>query len=315
MAVFTQVSDEAVAGFLKLYGLPEPDMVTGIAEGTENTNFKVLAGGRRFILTLYEARVDVADLPYFLSLMGEVADACLPSARAISMQTGERLGVLAGRPAALIEFLPGRPNMEPTPEDARKAGAFLAQFHGVTKDLSLHRPNDMSLASWRAMIDRAGAEIERFGDGLYTELKETAQLLSDRWPGQGPRGPIHGDLFPDNLLLDHGDVSGVIDFYFACTDFFAYDLSISMNAYTPETGELDLSNAEAMRSGYETIRPLSDEESASLPTLLCGSALRFFLTRATDAIFVQESALYTGKDPLPWLRLMRHHRAAMENAR
>lgn len=312
MAVFTDVSEAEIASFLKAYGLPAPDAVTGIAEGTENTNFKLLTGGRRFILTVYEARVDIADLPYFLSLMDEVAEAGLPAARPIRTLTGERLQVLAGKPAALIEFLPGRPNMAPSPEDAKNAGAFLARFHQTTAHSSLHRPNTMALASWRAMTARAGSELDRFGEGVAEETEETIRLLSRFWPVGLPKGPIHADLFPDNLLLDHGEVSGIIDFYFACTDFFAYDLAITMNAYTPETQGLDLANAEAVLAGYDAVYQLTEAERQALPALLCGSALRFFLTRATDNIFAPQSTLYTPKDPLPWLRLMRHHRAQVE---
>lgn len=315
MAVFTPVSDEQVAGFLEAYGLPAPDIVTGIAEGTENTNFKILTGGRRYILTLYEARVDIADLPYFLSLMDCVADAGLPAARPIRTRAGERLSAIAGKPAALIEFLPGRPNMTPSEDDAFRAGVFLAQFHRVTGRIDLHRPNDMGRESWRVMIGKGGDRFDRFASGLRSELEATLDELEGAWPENGPSGPIHADLFPDNLLLDHGEVSGVIDFYFACTDYFAYDLAISMNAYTPETGDLDLRRAEALRRGYESVRPLDAVEQAALPVLLCGSAMRFFLTRAIDALFVQPTELYTPKDPLPWLRLMRHHRRSMKEAR
>ncbi|GGY44235.1 homoserine kinase [Parvularcula lutaonensis] len=313
MAVFTDVSEAEIASFLAGYGLPAPDAVTGIAEGTENTNYKVMAGGRRFILTLYEARVNVADLPYFLSLMDEVAGAGLPAARPIRTLKGERLQAIAGRPAALIEFLPGRPNMDPSPRDAETAGSFLARFHRTTAHSSLHRPNTMGMTSWREMTARAGDALDRFGEGVRTELAETLKLLARFWPVGLPKGPIHADLFPDNLLLDHGEVSGIIDFYFACTDFFAYDLAITMNAYTPETGALDLTNAEAVLSGYDETYKLTDAERSALPVLLCGSALRFFLTRATDNIFAPESTLYTPKDPLPWLRLMRHHRARLED--
>lgn len=312
MAVFTEVSDSDVCGFLEAYGRPTPDAVTPIAEGTENTNYKILSGGHRYILTLYEARVAVEDLPYFLGLMDDVAAAGLPSARPVRTLEGDRLMALKGRPAALIEFLPGRPATTPDTDDARRAGAFLAEFHKVTTGIDRHRPNSMGPASWRKMAARAGDALDRFGDGTAAEVRATLALLKERWPANCPRGPIHADLFPDNLLLDHDEVSGIIDFYFACTDYFAYDLAISMNAYTPETGDLDLANAEAIRRGYESIRPLTDEERDAMPALLCGSALRFFLTRATDQIFPPENSLYTPKDPLPWLRLLRHHRAQLE---
>ncbi len=313
MAVFTEVNQAEAAAFLAAYGFGAPDAMTGIPQGTENTNYKLLVGGRRFILTLYEARVEKSDLPYFLGLMERLADAGLPVARPLRSKDGSTLGEIGGKPAALIEFLRGKPEMSPSPEDARRAGAALAQLHRAAEPLDLHRPNNMGPASWHDMTDAAGDKLDGFADGLHGEVARTLSLLDRQWPDDLPMGPIHADLFPDNLLLDHGEVSGIIDFYFACTDFFAYDLAVAMNAYTPETGlEVENANAEALLEGYESVRPLTGAEREKLPVLLCGSALRFFLTRAVDQIFAQAGALYVPKDPLPWLRLLRYHRARIE---
>lgn len=312
MAVFTEVSDADVARFLKAYGLPKPDAVTGIAEGVENTNYKVLAAGKRYILTLYEARVAVEDIPYFLAVMEHIAASGIPAAHPIRALDGERLSALAGRPAALIEFLPGRPVMEPSRDDAFQAGKILAELHRAAADFSATRPNSMGHPCWREMATKAGEELNRFGPGLAIEIDKTLSLLRQHWPTDLPRGTIHADLFPDNLLLDHGQPSGVIDFYFACTDFLAYDLSISMNAYTPEEGDVDLFNAEGLLDGYQSVRQLRKAELDALDILLCGNALRFFLSRAVDLIFAPKTTVYTPKDPLPWLRLMRHHRRKLE---
>ncbi|MEM1381129.1 MAG: homoserine kinase [Pseudomonadota bacterium] len=312
MAVFTELSDEAVADLLSSYGLPAPDVVTGIPEGTENTNYKVMSEGKRYILTLFEGRTALADLPYFLGLMEHVASKGLPSAKPVRTTSGDRLTAVAGKPAALIDFLPGRPNMQPTYDDAFAAGALLAQLHTAAQDFAPSRPNGMGLASWRQMAREAGDGLETFGEGVTEEVGVLLHQLKEQWPTDLKRGTIHADLFPDNLLLDHGTPCGVIDFYFACTDYLAYDLAISMNAYMPEAGPVDVTNAEALLSGYQSVRPLSASELDALPILLCGSALRFFLSRAVDHINVQESALYTPKDPLPWLRLLRHHRSSME---
>lgn len=314
MAVFTKVSDQAVGEWLAAYGLPTPDAVTGIEEGTENTNYKVMANGQRFIVTLFEGRTAVEDLPYFLGLMDHVANKGLPCARPIRTSAGERLTVLAGKPAALISFLPGRPNMAPTYQDAEKAGATLAKFHIAAQDFPYTRPNSMGLGSWRDMLKAADDRLDTFGAGLAAELKKTLASLRRSWPSEIKRGTIHGDLFPDNLLLDHGEPSGIIDLYFACTDYLAYDLAIAMNAYLPEAGSLDITNADAMFEGYNRVRPLTKLELEAMPTLLCGCALRFFLSRAVDALDESQSAIYTPKDPLPWLRLMRHHRHQMERS-
>ncbi|NRA30381.1 MAG: homoserine kinase, partial [Parvularculaceae bacterium] len=235
-------------------------------------------------------------------------------ARPIRTLAGERLTVLAGKPAALISFCSGRPNMTPTYEDAEKAGMTLAEFHLASRDFAHTRPNSMGPGSWRDMLKAADDRLDTFGAGLTKELRDTLELLRERWPSEIKRGTIHGDLFPDNLLLDHGDPTGLIDFYFACTDYLAYDLAIAMNAYLPEDGPLDVTNADAMFEGYNRVRPLGQLELEAMPTLLCGCALRFFLSRAVDALDESQSSVYTPKDPLPWLRLMRHHRHQMEAA-
>ncbi|MEE4209649.1 MAG: homoserine kinase [Parvularcula sp.] len=316
MAVFTEVKPVEAQRFLSAYGLPPLDAINGIAQGTENTNYKILAGGKRYILTLFEDRVAAEDLPYFLSLMSYAADQGLPAAWALADREGNRLSTLNGRPAALISFVPGGPKMNPDPDSSYRSGAMLARFHAAMSGFSGKRPNSMGPPVWYELIERAGSGIERFGDGMEKDISDTFDLLDRHWPKDLPLGTIHGDWFPDNILLEHGEgeVTGLIDFYFACTEFLAYDLAIAMNAYTSEEGAVDLENARALRRGYESVRPLSRQEKEALPLLLCGSALRFFLTRAVDLLEHQGEVLYKPKDPLPWLRLMRHHRSQLEEA-
>jgi homoserine kinase type II len=315
MAVFTEVTPEQAERFLAAYGLPPLDAITGIPQGTENTNYKILAGGKRYILTLYESRVDEADLPYFLSLMSFAADHGLPAARALADRDGRRLSRLNGRPAALISFVPGAPKMDPDTESSYRSGACLARFHLATRPFEGTRLNSMGPDVWRDLAATAGEGLDRFGDGVADEVAGTLDMLASDWPDGLPEGTVHGDWFPDNILLEHGEgeVTGLIDFYFACTERLAYDLAIAMNAYTKETGELDLQNARALRAGYESVRPLTKAEAEALRGLLCGSALRFFLTRAVDLLAHRGEVLYKPKDPLPWLRLMRHHRARLED--
>ncbi|MEM6912569.1 MAG: homoserine kinase, partial [Pseudomonadota bacterium] len=208
-------------------------------------------------------------------------------------------------------FMPGRPNMTPDADDARRAGICLAKFHQATHDFAPTRANSMGITTWQSLANKAGKRFDELGDGVTAEIKAVIDDLTASWPTSGQKATIHADLFPDNLLLDDGAPSGLIDFYFACTDFLAYDLAMSMNAYTLEDCALDLTNADAVRDGYASVRSLSSEDHASLPLFLCGSALRIFLTRAVDQLFPPQSAVYVGKDPLPWLRLVRHHHRAM----
>lgn len=309
MAVYTHVDDDALADFLACYNLPPATTFKGIAEGVENSNFFVETADRRFILTLYEKRVDAADLPFFLALMRHVVRAGLPAAAPVSDENGDYLQQLAGRPAALISFLDGTSPAEPSADKAYKAGVALAQLHNATGDFVRTRPNALGPRMWTLMAHRLSPRLDHLGTGTGKEIIERAAFVRSQWPSDLPTGIIHADLFPDNVLFLDGQVSGLIDFYFACTDLLAYDLAISMNAWTPE-GSADPTCALALRRGYESIRPLTPKEADALPLLLEGAALRFFLTRAHDALHQIPGSLVRIKDPRPYLMLMRQHREA-----
>ncbi len=307
MAVYTRVDAAALVDFLARFDLPAPTVFKGIAEGVENSNYLLETSGTRYILTLYEKRVDPADLPYFLGLMDHVVAKGVPAARPIRDRDGDILQTLCGRPAALISFVEGTSPDTPSPAQAKAAGAALAELHQATADFSKTRPNSLSVEGWQQLATDIGADLDRFEPGLTHEIGEAIQHLAEAWPHQLPAGTIHADLFPDNVLFLDDEVSGMIDFYFACTDLYAYDLAISMNAWIPEeTHAPEL--ARAFREGYERVRPLSSDEAAALPTLLQGAALRFFLTRAYDWLNQVPGSLVRVKDPLPYLRLMRLNR-------
>ena len=314
MAVHTPVPARDLDGFLAEYGLPPASMAKGIAEGIENTNYLVESGGRRFILTLYEARVSADDLPYFLSLMTHTAEAGLPVARAMPGTDGEALRTLMGRPAALVEFLPGTSPDAPTAAEAEAAGAAMARLHLAAQAFGQARANDQGPVGWRQLANTLAERMEGLGEGVTDEVERHLAAVLAVWPQHLPRGTIHADLFPDNVLYEGGAVTGLIDFYFACTDFFAYDVAVALNAWVPEPGEgeaVDARNALAFLSGYERIRKLTESEREALPVLARGAAMRFFLTRTQDWLAREASALVRVKDPLPYLRLARHHASAM----
>jgi homoserine kinase type II len=303
VAVLTEVSDEQAAALLADYPLGELDALTGIAQGIENTNYKLMAGGRRYILTLFEGRTDTSALPYFLGLMEEAAAAGLPAPRPAKRKDGQVLGEVAGRPAAIVSFLPGRDIASPHAHDAEQVGRTLAALHLALAGTSLRRANDMGPDSWRRTAARLGPHLSRLSPSAPKAVEAVLTLYAQPFAAGLPMGAIHGDLFPDNLLVSHGEVTGIIDFYFACDDYWAYDLAVAMNAYTPEEGP-DGGQAEALLSGYESVRALTSAEREALPVFLCGAALRFFLSRASDLVHPPQGALYRAKDPLPWLRLL-----------
>jgi homoserine kinase type II len=309
VAVYTEVSDEELAGLLQDYELGPVLSFKGIAEGVENTNYFLHAEGGAFILTLYEKRVRAEDLPFFLSLMGHLAGRGLPCPQPVPDRRGEALGRVAGRPCTLVTFLDGLSIRRPTARHCRAAGEALARLHGAGRDFAMTRPNTLALAGWEPLFRAAEADADRVAPGLSERTRRELDHLAGAWPDGLPVGIIHADLFTDNVLFLGERVSGLIDFYFACTDALAYDLAICLNAWCFEPdGSFNLTKGQAMIAGYEGVRRLESEEVEALPTLCRGAALRFMLTRLVDWLNVPPGALVRPKDPLEYDRKLAFHR-------
>ncbi|HWL80921.1 MAG TPA: homoserine kinase [Roseomonas sp.] len=316
MAVYTEVSDEALRAFLAEYELGELLAFRGIAEGVENSNFALKTSGGDFILTLYEKRVDPAELPWFLGLMRHLAAHGLSCPLPVAGRDGSALHSLCGRPAAICTFLPGVWPRRVRQAHCAPVGAALAQLHGAGEGFRAERPNALGPRAWSPLLDRCRAGGDAVQPGLIAELDgHLAGILSD-WPRGLPRGHIHADLFPDNVFFleeERGTprVSGLIDFYFACTDFLAYDLAVCLNAWCFEPDlSFNVTKARALIGAYQALRPLTPEELEALPVLCRGAAIRFLLTRLYDWTHTPPGALVTRKDPLEYLRRLRFHAEA-----
>jgi len=313
VAVFTPVSAEALAGFLDRYDVGIATSFKGIAEGVQNSNFLLDTDrGTRFFLTLYEDRVDADDLPYFLALTTHLADKGLPVPRPIADRGDRTLQMLCGRPACLIEFVPGVSITVPSPADAFATAAAMGAMHRALVDFTLVRDNEHGPAGWRRL---AGAIGDRFGavaPGLSTIVDDELGMLAARWPDALDRSTIHADLFADNVLLLGGAVSGLIDFYFACTDIRAYDLAVMHAAwcFSPDGQRYQPAIAAALFAGYRSAYPLTDAEVAAFAVLCRGASLRFTLSRAYDWITTPADALVTKKDPMAFARRLIWYRGA-----
>jgi homoserine kinase type II len=304
VAVYTHVPAEEMAALLMRYGVGALRSFKGIAEGVENSNYLVEAERGRFILTLYEKRVDSGDLPFFLSLLDHLADRGLPVPRALKDGEGVQIQTVAGRPACLIEFLEGVSLSHPTPQQARATGEALGQMHGALADFAPERPNTLGLAGWHELAERCGTAMDSIAPGFSARIAEELTFLDAHWPADLPRSVIHADLFPDNVLMLGDRVTGMIDFYFACTEIRAWDVAVTHSAwaFSADGRDYDAAIGKALVDGYQTAHPLTDAERARLPVLARGSALRFTLTRAWDWLNTPSDALVTRKDPLAFLR-------------
>jgi homoserine kinase type II len=308
MAVYTDVSGEELSAFLAAYDIGQLLACKGIAEGVENSNFLVHTSRGYFILTLYEKRVAPADLPFFLGLMEHLARKGINCPQPVRNLNGDVLGRLAGRPAAIVTFLDGMWIRRPSAAHCAAVGEALAGLHLAGADFAIARKNALSVEGWRVLTEAAAPRADQVQPGLSAALSAELAFLEGAWPRDLPQGVIHADLFPDNVFFLNDALSGLIDFYFACTDTLAYDLAVCVNAWCFEPDHsYNVTKGRAMLRSYERVRPLASREAELLPLLCRGAALRFLLTRLVDWLDVPPGALVKPKDPLEYVRKLRFH--------
>lgn len=311
MAVYTDVSDDEIATFLAGYDIGELVSLKGIAEGVENSNFLLKTDAGTYILTLYEKRVNPADLPFFLGLMNHLADRGIVCPQPVADRDGEALGRLAGRPATIVTFLEGMSVRHPSIHHCREVGAALGALHRAGEGFAIRRPNALGPGGWPPLYAGSAARADEVLIGLGEDIETELSFLAGAWPTALPEGVIHADLFPDNVFFLKNRLSGLIDFYFACNDFLAYDLVTCLNAWCFEPdAAYNVTKGRALILAYARKRALLPAEIDALPVLARGSALRFLLTRLYDWLMTPAGALVRKKDPIEYHRKLRFHRAA-----
>ncbi|MBX7539981.1 homoserine kinase [Qipengyuania sphaerica] len=304
MAVYTHLGAEELARLIAHYDVGELVSAKGIAEGVSNSNWLVETTFGRFILTMYERRIDVAQLPFFLGLLDHLAEGGCAVPATIHDRDGAAFREVDGKAVALIEFLPGVSPNEPTPDQARAVGAALAKVHLAAQDYDGSRRNDLAPADTADILQRCGADALATIDPHLSEVIDRAADLVKNWPADLPTSVIHSDLFPDNVLMLGHEVSGFIDFYFAANDMMAYDLAVTHAAWSfGRTGaDFDADVSRALVEGYESVRPLDDAERDALPLLAQGACLRFVASRAEDWLDTPADAQVLRKDPMDFVR-------------
>lgn len=310
MAVYTHIDHAEIAAYLaQHYALGTLVQAQGIAQGVSNSNYAITveAGGggglQRYVLTLFEARTNPEDLPFFMQLMQHVAARGVACPQPLMRRDGALYGPLAGKPATLISFLPGQSRTVFSGPQLASAGALMARLHEAMADFPATRANSMGLGTWAAMAEALRGTLDAIEPGLEARVLQALAELQREWPALValPHGIIHADLFPDNIFFEGDAACGVIDFYFACRDALAYDLAIALHAWCFTTeGAWQAADAAALLAGYETVRPLTQAERDALPLLMRGAALRFLLTRAQDWLQHDATMLVTPKDPLAY---------------
>lgn len=316
MAVYTHLSNEDIAALMtEAYGFRALKFAIGIAQGVSNSNYLVVvedvSGNEiKTILTLFEARTDPKDVPFFLQLMQHLATHGIECPGPIARTDGALYGEVAGKTAALVSFLEGKSRTRIEAVHAGEVGAALAKLHRAGENFAGQRTNALSLSGWQAIAEKVLPRLDEIQQGLQTLVRDALSDLAAQWQSVTalPRGIIHADFFPDNVFFEGDRVSGMIDFYFACTDVYAYDLAIAVNAWCFEPSrEFNFTKSQQLLRQYQNHRPLTDAEKQALPLLMRGASMRFLLTRAQDWLFREKSALVTPKDPLEYAAKLRFH--------
>jgi homoserine kinase type II len=309
MAVYTDVSFEDLDAFLASYELGQTHVFKGIAEGVSNSNYYLQTSKGMYILTLYEKRVEAEDLPFYLGLMEHLAREGIRCPTPVRSRQGRVTGTLNGRPAAILAFLDGVSLRRPTAEHCARTGSALAELHEAGAGFTGRRANALAMGGWKQLAADCSAKADTVADGLRSLIDDELKALGAQWPSDLPEGVIHADLFPDNVLFVDNEVSGLIDFYFACCDSLAYDLAVTLNAWCFEPdGSFNLTKGRALIAGYQAKRALRPQERAAMPLLCRGAALRFLLTRLYDWLNPDPAALVRAKDPREFIRRLRFHR-------
>ena len=311
MAIYTKLTENNLEEFFLNYNLGKLLNYKGIQDGIENTNYFTQTDKGKFILTVYEKRVEGKDLPFFMGLMKNLFDANFPSPEPIINKNGNYITEIFGKKAAVVSFLDGSSKKNLNPNDCYKVGIQTAKLHLITKNLSGKRENKLSVNSWRKIYQKVQKDCSKIQQNLTKIIEKNLDEIENNWPKNIPSGIIHADLFPDNIFFKDDKLTGIIDFYFSCYDFYVFEIAICLNALCFEGQKENLSfnvtKAKKFIDGYSSIKKITEEEKKSLKILCQGAAMRFLLTRVFDYLNLTEGALVKIKDPIEYLKRLEFH--------
>ncbi len=312
MAVYTKLNKKEIDKILSDYNLGNLDSFEGIKEGIENTNYSLSIDNKKYILTVYEKRVKSEDLPFFSDLMSSLNKANFKCPAPISNKKNKTITDFKGKKLMIVSFLQGKAKQNLSPDNCRSIGIEIAKMHELTKNLALKRQNDLSVKSWRSLFEVVKGKCSKIHKDLPKLIEENLDDVEKNWPKNLPKGIIHADLFHDNIFFDQDKFSGIIDFYFSCEDYYAFEIAICFNALCFDGLKSNLSfnvtKAKNFIEGYTSVRSLTDEERESIKVLSQGAALRFLLTRVFDALNTVKGAIVKIKDPMEYLKRLEFHK-------
>ena len=312
MAVYTKLNHNKIEEILSNYSLGKLNQFKGIEEGIENSNYFLLVEKKKFILTVYEKRVKSEDLPFFSNLMSSLNKSNFKCPAPIINNQNETITDFEGKKLMIVSFLEGKAKQSLSPLNCKSVGIEVANMHKITSNFKFKRDNDLSVKSWRTLFNSVKDKCSKIHKDLPKLIEENLGDVEKNWPVNLPRGIIHADLFHDNIFFIKDKFSGIIDFYFSCEDFLAFEIAICFNALCfdglKENLSFNVTKAKNFIDGYTSVRKLSDEEKNNIKVLSQGAALRFLLTRVFDAINKVEGAIVKIKDPVEYLKRLEFHK-------
>jgi homoserine kinase type II len=312
MAVYTKLNKEDIDEILTNYSIGDLKEFKGIEEGIENTNYFMLVGEKKYILTIYEKRVKEKDLPFFSYLMSNLNKAKFKCPIPVENNKKETISNYKDKNLMIVSFLEGKAKNILSPENCKSVGQEVAKMHEITKNFKIQRTNNLSVGSWRKIFDQVKDKCVQIHKDLPALIELNLKDVEKNWPKDLPKGIIHADLFSDNIFFKDNKFNGIIDFYFSCNDFYALEIAICFNALCFDGSKNSLSfnvtKAINFMNGYNQIRKLNDDEKKYIKVLSQGSALRFLLTRVFDALNTVEGAIVRVKDPIEYLVRLEFHK-------
>ena len=312
MAVYTKLNHNKIEEILSNYNLGKLNQFKGIEEGIENSNYFLSVGKKKFILTVYEKRVKSEDLPFFSNLMSSLNKSNFKCPAPIINKQNKTITDFEGKKLMIVSFLEGKAKQNLSPLNCNSVGIEVAKMHKITSNFKFKRDNDLSVKSWRTLFNSVKDKCSKIHKDLPKLIEENLGDVEKNWPVNLPRGIIHADLFHDNIFFIKDKFSGIIDFYFSCEDFLAFEIAICFNALCfdglKENLSFNVTKAKNFIDGYSSIRKLSDEEKNNIKVLSQGAALRFLLTRVFDTINKVEGAIVKIKDPVEYLKRLEFHK-------
>ena len=314
MAVYTKLEKEQIDNILLNYKLGKLKKFEGIEEGIENTNYSIETEKGKYILTIYERRVEETDLPFFSNLMVELSKKNFNCPKPIPNKNNNYISDLNSKKFMITSFLDGKSKNNLSPFECKIVGQQIAKLHQITKNFKFNRKNDLSIKSWRNIFSQVKDKCNKIHPELPKLIEANLISIEKQWPKNLPSGIIHADLFSDNIFFKNNKFSGFIDFYFSCNDFYAFEIAICFNALCFDGMKQNLSfnvtKAKKLMEGYNEVRKISKDEKIAIKVLSQGAALRFLLTRVFDYLNTVDDAVVKIKDPEEYLKRLEFHKNA-----